>query len=499
MRLSLVLGVIGNLLLLFAPAFLPPLGLAFLQGHYESAGWFAIALAISAAVGWGLGRLYHGAPLLWRGEALAIVAGTWLVVGVFSSIPYMFYGLGPVDAVFEAISGLTTTGATVLTDFGAYDDAFFLWRAMTQWFGGLGVIALFVVVLPRLGIAGRQLFFAEASISTGEGISPQIRDAARKLWILYIGLTAVLAVLLMLAGFDLYNGIVHALTTMSAGGFSPNGRSIEGFANAHAEWILVVFMVLSGTSFPLQWRFFSGRLTAFFRDGEFVFYLVFMAACAVIISVLLPGGITGGGNLRASAFQVASLTSSTGYASVDYQVEWSYAAKAMLVVVMLVGGCAGSACGGPKVIRYILTLKFLRRELTQVLHPTAVLPLRYQRRKVSDPIIRAVVTLVIIYLAGYGVLGLLLIVVEPDLDFTVGLSASLACFGNIGPAFGDAGPMGSYALFSPLGKVLLTLSMWLGRLEIVTVLALLHPHVWRYTSLGRPRSGRSASGERTER
>ena len=356
MRLSLVFGVIGHLLLLFAPAFLAPLGLAFFQGHYESAGYFAISLGLTAGVGWSVGLLFPRAPLLWRGEALAIVAGTWLVVGVFSALPYMFFGLSPIDAVFEAISGLTTTGATVLTDFTVYDDAFFLWRAMTQWFGGLGVIALFVVVLPRLGIAGRQLFFAEASISTSEGVSPQIRDAARKLWILYMGLTALLAGLLMLAGFDLYNGIVHALTTMSAGGFSPNGRSIEGFGNANAEWILVVFMVLSGTSFPLQWRFFSGRLMAFFRDGEFVVYLLFMAAAALILSMLLPGGITGAGNLRASSFQVASLTSSTGYASVDYQAEWSYAAKAMLVVVMLVGGCAGSACGGPKVIRYILCL-----------------------------------------------------------------------------------------------------------------------------------------------
>ncbi len=498
MRLSLVFGVIGHLILLFAPAFLPPLGLAFFQGHYDVAGHFAIALAVTAGLGWALSRLFPRSPLLWRAEAMAIVAGTWLVVGILCAVPYVFAGLRPVDAVFESISGLTTTGATILTDFSQYDDAFFLWRAMTQWFGGLGVIALFVVILPRLGIAGRQLFFAEASISTSEGISPQIRDAARKLWLLYTGLTAALAILLMIVGFDLYDGIVHALTTMSAGGFSPNDRSIEGFGNARAEWIFVVFMVLSGTSFPLQWRFFSGRLGAFFRDGEFVVYLLFMAAASVALGMLLTGGFPTLESLRQGSFQVTSLTSSTGYASVDYEAEWNFAAKAILVLVMLVGGCAGSACGGPKVIRYILTLKFLRREMTQVLHPTAVIPLRYRGRKVSNPIIRAVVTLVILYFAGYVGVGLLLVIVEPNLDLTTGMSASLACFGNIGPAFGPAGPMGSYAGFSVAGKLLLTFSMWLGRLEIVTIFALLHPHVWRYTRLGMGRSGSLSPTERAE-
>ncbi len=492
MRLSLVFGVIGHLLLLFAPAFLPPLGLAFFQGNYNVAGHFAVALAASAGVGWFFSRWFKRAPVLWRAEAMAIVAGTWLVVGLFSAIPYVFAGLSPIDAIFESISGLTTTGATILTDFSAYDDAFFLWRSMTQWFGGLGVIALFVVILPRLGIAGRQLFFAEASISTGEGISPQIRGAARKLWVLYIGLTALLAALLMTTGFGLFDGIVHALTTMSAGGFSPNPRSIEGFANPRAEWIFVIFMVLSGTSFPLQWRFFSGRLTAFFRDGEFLVYLGVMAVAALALAFMLPGGVTNIDNLRAGSFQVSSLTSSTGYASVDFEVEWSYAMKAILVIVMLVGGCAGSACGGPKVIRYILCLKFLRREMTQVLHPNAVIPLRYRTRKISAPVIRSVVTLVILYLVGYVVLGLLLVIVEPGLDFTTGMSASLACFGNVGPAFGDAGPMGSYAFFSPVGKILLTLSMWLGRLEIVTIFALLHPHVLRYVQVGRGRQSEAA-------
>lgn len=477
MRLSLVLGLIGQLLLMFAPAFLVPLGLAAWQGHYASAGYFALSLAAAAGAGWWLGRQLPRNPLLQRAEAMAIVAGTWLVVGTFCALPYLFFGLSPVDALFESISGLTTTGATVLQDFGdeRYDDAFFLWRAMTQWFGGLGVIALFVVVLPRLGIAGRQLFFAEASISTSDGISPQIRGAARKLWILYIGLTALQVLLLLWTDFGLYDAVVHALTTMSAGGFSPNPESIQGYANPRAEWVFIAFMVMSGTSFPLLWRLVSGRIFEFFRDGEFLVYFGIMAGAAAVLAMM-----DGVPDFRTAAFQVTSIASSTGYASVDYEL-WAWAPKAILVVVLLVGGCAGSACGGPKVIRWILSFKFLRREMTQVLHPTAVIPLRYRGKLIAEPIVRAVLTLVVLYLIGYLLVGVLLMLIEPNLDLATAFSASLACFGNVGPAFGDAGPMGNYAWFSVPGKLLLTLSMWLGRLEVVTVIVLLQRDVWKHT------------------
>ncbi len=484
MRLSLVFGLIGHLLLLFSMAFLVPLGLAVFQGEYVTAGHFALSLLIAAGVGWWFGRRLPRKPMLRRAEALAIVAGTWLIVGIFGALPYMFVGLTPVDAVFESISGLTTTGATILQDFGAegYNDAFFLWRAMTQWFGGLGVIALFVVILPRLGIAGRQLFFAEASISTSEGISPQIRGAARKLWILYVGMTALLVGLLMMARFDFYEAVVHALTTMSAGGFSPNPNSIAGYDNPQVEWILIVFMVLAGTSFPLLWRLASGRVFEFFRDGEFLVYLLIMTAASLVLAVLIGDGIPGLDELRTASFQVTSITSSTGFASVDYDKLWAWAPKAILLVVLLVGGCAGSACGGPKVIRWILTFKFLRREMTQVLHPTAVIPLRYRDRFITPTIVRAVLTLVVLYLVGYVLIALLLMLTEPNLDLTTAFSASLACFGNVGPAFGDAGPMGNYAWFTPLGKVLLTLSMWLGRLEVVTVVALFQRDAWKHTT-----------------
>lgn len=498
MRVVLVLGVIGNLLRLFALAFVPPIVLALvdaqqgIEGQVEVAGWFGISLAITFLFGTWLARWFERTRFLQRSEAMAVVAGSWLFVAAFGAIPYLFHGISPINAFFESMSGFTTTGATILGDFSQYGRAFFLWRAMTQWFGGLGVIALFIVVLPRLGIAGRQLFFAEASGAPAEGISPQVRAGARKVWILYTGLTAVMAVLLTTAGMDIYEGIVHALTTMSAGGFSPNGESILGYravapdTTVLREWIFIGFMVLSGTSYTLQYRAITGRPGALFKDGEFLTYLVACCLGAVAIALVLGDGTLSWDAIRDGAFQTTSLASSTGYASVDYE-QWGQSAKMLLVGIMLIGGCAGSACGGPKVIRYILLFKFLRREVTRTLHPRAVLPVRYKGGVVPMQVMRAVVTLVVLYIAGYIVLGMAITLIDGT-TMVDGMSASLACFGNIGPAFGAAGPMGSFDHFSIASKLLLSLSMWLGRLEIMTVLVLLQSDAWRHVTLRRPRA-----------
>jgi trk system potassium uptake protein TrkH len=484
-RLTLVLGVVGHLLRLFGLAFAPPLALALADaiagaGPIEAGLPFLAAGVAASGTGLLLVRWFTTTPGFRRSEALGTVAATWLALGLFGAIPFLFYGLSPVDAFFEAMSGFTTTGATILAGEGWQQDrAFFLWRAMTQWFGGLGIIALFVVVLPRLGIAGRQLFFAEASTAPSEAVSPQIRQSARRLWILYGALTAVLAVLLGLAGYPAYEALLHSLTTLSAGGFSPHPESVAGYANPVAEWILLGFMILAGTSFTLQYRAFTGRPLALLRDPEFVTYVGVILLATLGLSAILSGGAPDLESLRTGGFQVASLMSSTGYGSADFAA-WSDAAKAVLLLVMLVGACAGSAGGGPKVIRWVLTARFLRRELTQVLHPRAVLPLRYQRALIPPPILRAVLTLVFLYLGGYVLLGVLVQLLEPQLDLATTFSMALASLGNIGPAFGPAGPMGSYANLGDATKVALALSMWIGRLEIVTVIALLHPDVWRH-------------------
>jgi len=353
----------------------------------------------------------------------------------------------------------------------------FLWRALTQWFGGLGVIALFVVVLPRLGIAGRQLFFAEASTAPGDAISPQVREAARKLWILYTAITMLCTALLVGTGMGVFDALCNSMTTVSAGGFSPNGESILGYHNPRSEWVLAVFMFLAGASYPLQLRVYTGEFLAFFRDAEFRFYLgVNVIAVALLVPLLLREGLTGADDVRTAVFQVASLMSSTGFASLDYNT-WSDSARAVLIIAMVIGGCAGSAAGGPKCVRLLMSMKHVGREIVQTLHPRGVLPLMYNGRRVEDPVIRAVFALVLLYFGGYLVLGIALTVMETD--FVTAFSAAIACLGNIGPGFEIVGPEGTYHGFSTVAKALLFVAMWVGRLEIVTVLALLHPHVWR--------------------
>lgn len=476
MRLLLVIGVIAQLVSLFSAAFAAPALLALWDTHWEEFAFFAGPM-VGAFL---FGRVARRAPALrgviHRGEALAVVAGTWLVIAALGAVPYAFLGLSLVDALFESMSGFTTTGATVITDFRAHGRAFYLWRAMTQWFGGLGVIALFVVVLPRLGIAGRQLFFAEATRAPAEAVSPSAQMSARRLWILYVALTVVLVLLLRWVGMDPYDAIVHALATLSSGGFSPHSDSIAHFENPLVEWILSVFMVLAGTSFTLLYKAFTARPMALLRDGEFHFYLAVITVTTAALAFSLAGGVPGEEQLRLALFQVTSLISSTGYASVDFNL-WSDAARALLVLVMVIGGCAASSCGGPKVIRWVLVIKHVAREMTRVLHPRAVIPVRYKGQPVADDIMRSVFMLVVLFLTGHFLLGVALVL--RGADMMLGFSAAIACLGNIGPGFGAAGPMGSFAGFDDVSKLLLTAGMWVGRLEIVTVLALLHPDVWR--------------------
>lgn len=476
MRLLPVIGVIAELVSLFAIAFAGPALMALWDMHWEELALFAGPMLVAFL----FGRLARRAPALtgviYRSEALTVVAGTWLVIAGIGAVPYVFSGMRPIDALFESMSGFTTTGATVLTDFKAHGRAFYLWRAMTQWFGGLGVIALFVVVLPRLGIAGRQLFFAEATRAPAEAVSPSAQMSARRLWILYTALTVVLGLLLHWVGMEPYDAVVHALSTLSSGGFSPHSDSITTFTNPLIEWILCPFMILAGTSFTLLYRVVTGRPLALLRDGEFLFYLLTIGLSTTALTFALARDTPSVEHLRHGLFQVASLISSTGYASTDYNL-WGDDARAILILVMVIGGCAASSAGGPKVIRWVLVLKHIVREITRVLHPRAVIPVRYKGQPVADDIMRSVFMLVVLYLAGHFLLGIALML--RGADMALAFSASIACLGNIGPAFGPAGPMGSFAVFDDVSKLLLIGGMWVGRLEIVTVLALLHPDVWR--------------------
>jgi trk system potassium uptake protein len=478
MRLSVVVHLAGTLVRLFGLMFAAPALVAWLYGEQRDAltflatGLGTVALAQAMVVA--------GRPPqddLRRLEALAIVAGTWLLVARAAAVPYAVNGMGLVDALFEAMSGLTTTGATVMQDFTAYGRGVFFWRAMTQWIGGLGIIALFVAVLPRLSIAGRQLFFAEATGPTDEKLTPQVRRTAAALWSVYAGLTVLQAGALYAAGMDLYDSVCHAFTTLSAGGFSPHPESIAGYANPAVEWIIIVFMLLAGANFALYYRALRGERSVLPRDEELRTYAGIVLVAAVLVTMLLrmaDGGLVD--RVRIALFQVLTILTTTGYASVDFEL-WNDQAKIVLFALMFIGGCAGSAAGGPKVVRQLLIARYTLLELRRTVHPRGVLPVKLGGRVVPDEVMRAVLVFFLFYLLVFAVSSV--IVVALGADLVTGITASIASVGNIGPGFGAVGPMGSYADLHPVSKVVLMLAMWVGRLEVVTVLALLRPEVWR--------------------
>ena len=477
MRLAIVVHLTGALLRLFSAALVAPLAVALLYGERHDAWGFLLAAVGAFAAGHLMRGVAEEPRDVRRVEAMAVVAGTWLLVAVVGAVPYVWAGVSSVDALFESMSGLTTTGATTFADFSQFGRGIFFWRSLTQWLGGLGVIALFVAILPRLAIGGRQLFFAEAPGPTDEKLTPQIRKTAAALWLLYTGLTAAEAVSLRAVGLPWFDAVCHAFTTLAAGGFSPHPLSIMGYQNQPAEWIITAFMFLAGANFALQVRAVRGRPLALLGDEEFRAYAVIIAVSAGLGALFLwRDGAVLADAVRLSLFQVVSIVTTTGYASADFQ-RWSEQAKMVLLALMFIGGCAGSAAGGPKVVRHLLIGRYTRRELKRILHPRAVLPVKLGGRAVPDDVMRGVLVFFLFYLLVFA--ACTVVVVSFDADIVTGITASIATLGNIGPGFNLVGPMAHYAHLHAVSKIALTAAMWIGRLEVLTVLAILRPEVWR--------------------
>jgi trk system potassium uptake protein len=480
MRLAPVLHFIGVILRVFGLTLLAPALVGLWYGEHRDVAGFLVTAALAVVVGHLMRSASEEPRTLRRIDALAVVAGTWMVVAMVAAIPYLWVGLTPIDAMFESMSGLTTTGATIFQEFDRYGRALFFWRALTQWLGGMGVIALFVAVLPRLAIAGRQLFFAEAPGPTDEKLTPQIRKTAAVLWRLYTGLTIAQAIALMAVGFPWYDAVTHALTTLAAGGFSPHPLSIMGYANPAAEWVIIAFMFLAGANFAVQYRVLRGQGRQLLRDEEIRTYagIIVVATLLLVLFLARAGhGVTEA--VRLGLFQCLTILTTTGYATADFQL-WTDEARMVLLALMFIGGSAGSAAGGPKVVRYVLLARYTLLELRRTLHPRAVLPVKLGGRVVPEDVMRSVLVFFLFYLVIFALCALVVASLEGDI--LTGITASIATLGNIGPGLNAVGPMASYAPFHDVTKVVLTLAMWMGRLELIAVLVLLRPEVWRTAS-----------------
>jgi trk system potassium uptake protein TrkH len=479
MRPRNVLGVLGLILRPFALVLLVPAAVDLYYGRTDAAAVFVATAGAAFMLGLVLRRMRAATEDLVRIEAMAVVASSWLLAALFGAVPYMQQGLAPIDALFESMSGFTTTGSTVFMseDFIRLSRGLIFWRSMTQWLGGLGIIVLFVAVLPALAVAGRRMFFAEAPGPEEETLTPRIRHTAAALWRLYIALTGLEAMLLVSVGdMSLFDAVCHSFTTLAAGGFSPNGRSLAGYGAA-AQWVVLPFMFLAGASFALQYRALkSPKVLA--RDTEFRTYVGIVVFAGLAIAVLIAGtaGHDFEASLRHGLFQATSILTTTGYASEDFTL-WQPGALMVLGCLMFIGGCAGSAGGGPKVVRVVIIAKFLAREVLVALHPRAVRVVRLGGRPVQRDTLRQIVGFLIAYVTIFALVAILVGVLENDLS--VGMTGSIVTLGNIGPGFGAIGPMESFGPLSSLSKLLFIFAMWVGRLEVMTVLVLLHPEVIR--------------------
>ncbi len=494
------LGVHVGAALHIVGALLRPLGLAYLVpaalavGYGEPVWSFLLAGALTSGVGAVLVHATRHADPASAREGYFVVASIWLLVAAFGTIPYVAHGADYArftDALFESMSGFSTTGATVVTDVEGLPRSLAMWRQLTEWIGGLGIIVLFLAVLPRLNVGGRQALFRSEMPGPEIGLEATIRETSRQFVALYVGITVVLFVALAglwLTGADdemtPYNAVAHALTTVATGGFSPEARSIEPFA-APTQWVIAAAMIFAGTNFALL---FAGvvrrRPAALARDEELRAYLVLLmvATAVVVVALTTTGELRGGEAVRHGFFNTASMMTTTGFASVDFNA-WPALATFVLLGVTFLSASAGSTSGSIKLVRHVIIAKMLRRELRHTVHPELIEPLRLNGAVVDERTLRAIIVFVFLFL-GTCLLGAVVVLLDCTLrgiDITAyqALAASAAALTGAGPSLGFSGPMGSYEPFSDVSKLVLTAEMYLGRLELVPVLVVFARSYWR--------------------
>lgn len=452
---------------------------------YRDGGTLGFVLSAVASLGLGyVGyRFTEVARDLSVREGYAVVAFSWLAIGVAGAVPYLLTGVvdDPVAALFESISGFTTTGATVFADIEALPRGIVFWRSMTQWIGGMGIIVLGIAVLPFLGVGGMQLFRAEVPGPTPERLQPRIAQTAKLLWYVYAGMTAAQAILLTLGGMAPFEAVVHSFSTLSTGGFSSRNASIAAFDSAYVQYVTIVFMLLAGTNFSLHYRAVSSRGKAYVRDAEFRAYAAVVAGATTFIAglVLVAGlyadeGVERG--IRDALFQVVSIGTTTGFVTSDFEL-WPLGAQTILLALMFVGGMSGSTGGGAKVVRVNLLVRHAFAEFKRSLHPRAVVVTRVGGKVVKEEVLLNVLAFLLLFFLLFAAGVVALATLGHDLTTSVGASA--AAIGNIGPGLGDVGAIDNYAAVGPASKVVLMGLMLVGRLEIFTILLLFHPDLWR--------------------
>ena len=480
MNIRLIVKVLGYVLLVEAGCLLLPLLIAVYFGEPAWRDFLLVAL-LCAAPGLCLSRLRGGEVLMQGRDGYAAVALAWIGLSLMGALPYVLSGAIPryIDAVFETVSGLTTTGATILQDIECLPRGVLFWRSETQWMGGMGVLVMFLALMPKLGDGAVHLMRAESPGPIKSKLVPKVGHSAKILYGIYISLTAAELLALRIAGMSWYDAVNHAFTTMATGGFSVKNASIAAYAHLPAvAWVITVFTVLAGVNFSLMFLLLRGRVRQALRSHELWLYVGLLAAATALVSLnlWLEGGDTPGGALSDAAFQVVTVMTTTGYATRNFAF-WPTFSRVVLAALMLVGGCAGSTAGGVKVSRVLIWVRSLKRDLVRIVHPKHVSVITVDGQPVEEGVVSAshgfLVAYVLVMIAGALVVG------WDNPGFEESFSASLTCISNVGPSLGKLGEVGNFSALSGLSKGVLSLEMLMGRLELMPILVLLAPSTWR--------------------
>jgi trk system potassium uptake protein TrkH len=485
MHKKLVFNVVSRILLVVCLSMLIPLGWAVFEDHSSLETRAFLVTILSGLLFAFLVRMFFPVSTdemedLNAKDGLAIVGLSWIILSAFGALPFYLSGVVPsyTDGFFETASGFTTTGATIITQIEALPRGIMFWRSFTHWLGGMGIIVLTVALLPALGRGAYYLYRAEAPGPTAERIRPKMKETAKTLWMVYFLLSLAETLLLMAGGMPLFDALCHTFGTMATGGFSTRSASIAAYG-PYVQWVIIVFMLMAGANFQLHYQALRGRLVSYVRNEEFRAYFCLILAAVPVFSLVLymTTGILTERTVREATFQVVSIMTTTGYTTADFNL-WPAFLKISLIVLMFIGGCAGSTGGGMKVIRVWVAMKSGLRSIKQSILPNAIFHIKVDDHPIPDPYVLRATTYFLIYMSLFGI-GTVFMTLSESTDLVTAFAASVACLSNIGPGLGKVGAVENYAWISQPGKWMLSFLMLAGRLELYSVLVLLVPATWR--------------------
>jgi trk system potassium uptake protein TrkH len=479
MHIRSIIHILGFLQVFLAAAMLLPIPFSL---HYGEPDWMPLLISsmITALIGFIAFKSTRFDQDLRTKEGFAIVTLGWFFFSIFGSLPFLISGYIPsfTNAFFETMSGFTTTGASILTNIEALPHGILFWRSLTHWIGGMGIIVLSIAILPFLGIGGMQLFKAEVPGPVADKLTPRITETAKILWGVYVLFSAVETGLLMLGGMNLFEALCHTFGTMATGGYSTKNASIGTYHSAYIDFVIIIFMIIAGTNFSIHYRFLKGDFKSYFKNQEFLFFISIIGLATFLIGIdtFLNHYHSIGETVQKTLFQVVSILTTTGYGTADFE-QWASSSQIILFLMMFIGGCAGSTGGGMKVVRVFVLMKFVFSEIIRLIHPHAVVSVRFGNTVIPREVLTNVMGFFILFVFLFTVGVIVMSAI--GLDIVTAFGSVAATLGNIGPGLGGVGPTDNYADIPAIGKWILSFFMLAGRLEIFTVIILFSPSFWK--------------------